>query len=402
MNLLFQRIKTLARQQHQEAIHIRRHIHQHPELSFEEKETSAYISSRLTEWGIPHQLQVAGYGIVGLIEGKNPQSRCIALRADMDALPIREQTGKSYCSRNEGVMHACGHDAHTAILLATAHVLNSLRNEFEGSIKLLFQHAEEKLPGGAVGLIAAGALENPDVQAIVGLHVLPTMEAGLVGFREGPFMASSDEVTITIRGKGGHAAMPDLIQDTILTASQVIVNLQQVASRMAPPLTPTVLSFGKINAEGAHNVIPDEVIISGTFRTFSETWREKAWQKIKEIANHTAMAAGTTADVHILKGYPVLINHIGVTSIARLAAEEISGPENVLHIDQRMTAEDFAWYTHQVPACFFRLGTANSALGISGNLHTSTFDIDENSLLTGVENMSAIAIKLLESNKLEP
>ncbi len=392
-----EKIKEKAKAYHSEAVALRRHFHRHPELSFEEKETSAYISAQLTKYGIEHQTKVAGYGIIGIIRGRFPEKKCIALRADMDALPITEITEKSYCSANQGVMHACGHDAHTSILLITARILAEMSDDFEGTIKLLFQPAEEKLPGGALGMIEASALEKPDVSAIAGLHVLPTMEAGKVGFRDGAFMASSDEVTITIKGKGGHAAMPDLINDTVLIAAQTLVNLQQVVSRLAPPLVPTVLSFGRIIAEGAHNVIPSEVVLNGTFRTFDEAWRNKAEKHIHEIATGTATSFGAQAVVEITKGYPVLINDLKTTETAYQAAVEFLGSENVEKIDQRMTAEDFAWYTHRVPACFFRLGTGNTALGITSNLHTPTFDIDENSLETGIGTMVSVALKLLES-----
>lgn len=381
-----------------EAIAIRRHLHQHPELSFEEKETSAFLSSRLTQFGISHQTNVAGYGIVGIIEGKNPSKKCIALRADMDALPIKELSDKVYRSQNDGIMHACGHDAHSTILLMTARVLQQMADKFEGTVKLLFQPAEEKLPGGAKGMIEAGVLENPKVDAMAGLHVLPSMEAGKVGFRSGPFMASSDEVTITISGKGGHAAMPDQINDTVLIAAQTLVNLQHIASRLAPPLIPTVLSFGRLIADGAHNVIPSVVELNGTFRTFDEKWRIKAWQHIHEIATSTANAFGARAEVKITKGYPVLFNDSEITAFAMDATCQQIGNENVERIDQRMTAEDFAWYTHSVPSCFFRLGTGNPGLGITSGLHTPTFDIDETSLKTGIETMVSVALKLLSAD----
>ncbi len=389
-------IQHLARAASAEAIANRRHLHRHPELSFQEKETAAFISEKLTIYGIAHKTHIAGYGIVALIEGQNPDKNCIALRADMDALPIFESNSHDYCSVNPGVMHACGHDAHTAVLLAVAQILQQLRHRFHGSVKLLFQPAEEKLPGGAVALIEAGVLSNPKVNAIVGLHVFPTLEAGKVGFREGPYMASSDEINIKVKGKGGHAAMPDLINDTVVAAAQIVVNLQQISSRNAPPLIPTVLSFGRFMALGAYNVVPSEVLIQGTFRTFDEPWREKAHKLIGNIARHTAEASGCTAEVFIEKGYPVLINDATTTQIAKETTDDFLGSENVIRLDQRMTAEDFAWYSHQVPSCFFRLGTGNSAKGIDSNLHTSTFDIDESSLETGIGTMTAIALELLK------
>ena len=393
---MHRKVQELAASFFVETVAIRRHLHQHPELSFQEKETAAFISAKLKEYGISHQTGIAGHGIVALIEGKNPGKRCIALRADMDALPIREQSSQPYCSRNEGVMHACGHDAHSAILLSAGRILKEIKNDFEGTIKLIFQPAEEKLPGGAKAMIDAGVLQNPEVNAIIGLHVLPSMESGSLGFRAGPFMASGDEVNITVKGKGGHAAMPDLITDTVLIASQIIVNLQQVVSRMAPPSTPTVLSFGRLIAEGSYNIIPAEVTIQGTFRTFDENWREKARNQIALIAQHTAIAAGATAEVFIEKGYPVLLNNDKITAQAQTAVIEFFGKEAVTDLPQRMTTEDFGWYSHEIPACFFRLGTANNAKGINSALHTSTFDIDESSLETGVASMAWIALKLLE------
>lgn len=396
MDQLNQEIQLLAREASTEAIANRRHLHRHPELSFQEKETAAFISGKLTSYGIAHQTQVAGHGVVALIEGLKPDEDCIALRADTDALPIFETNSHDYCSVNPGVMHACGHDAHTAILLAVAKLLHQLRHRFHGSVKLLFQPAEEKLPGGALAMIEAGVLTNPKVKAIVGLHVFPTLEVGKVGFREGPYMASADEINIKVKGKGGHAAMPDQINDTVVAAAQTVVNLQQISSRNAPPLIPTVLSFGRFMAQGAYNIIPSEVLIQGTFRTFDETWRERAHKLIESIAQHTAAAAGCAAEVFIEKGYPVLINEAATTQKAQDAANGFLGSKNVVRLDQRMTAEDFAWYSHQVPACFFRLGTGNSTKGIDANLHTPTFDIDESSLEIGIGTMTAIALQLLK------
>ncbi|MBW7848656.1 MAG: amidohydrolase [Bacteroidales bacterium] len=397
MKTLLKQIKTLATATYPETVEFRRHLHQYPELSFHEKETSAFVAKQLNAWGIPHQQNVSGYGVVGLIEGRNAPAGCVGLRADMDALPITERSDKSYRSCNPGVMHACGHDAHTAILLSTAHILQQLRHEFEGTVKLIFQPAEEKLPGGAIGMINAGILQHPTVDAIVGLHVLPSMAAGSLGFRSGAFMASSDEITICITGKGGHAAMPHLSNDTILAAGHVIVALQQLVSRMNSPLIPSVLSFGNITTEGAHNILPSEVVISGTFRTFDENWRLQAHEKIKNIAIHTAAASGTTAEVTIGHGYPVVRNDNTLTRLAMDISTEMIGKQNVQEIEARMTAEDFGWYGQHVPACFFRLGTAGIAPETASGLHSPTFDIDENSLLTGVTAMSSIAVHILNS-----
>lgn len=393
--MIIRQIKELSARYFSDTITLRRYLHQYPELSFQEANTADFISRKLQEYGIPHQKDVSGHGIVALIEGRNPQEQCIGLRADMDALPIEEKASHKYVSLNKGVMHACGHDAHTAMLLVAGRILNDLKNHFNGSVKLLFQPAEEKLPGGALGMIEAGVLQTPDVLSLTGQHVLPTLEAGKVGFRTGAFMASTDEITIHIIGNGGHAAMPDQINDTVLIASQVVVALQQIASRMAPPLIPTVLSFGRMIADGAHNIIPAEVLIQGTFRTFDETWRAKAKELIRQIATHTAAASGAKAVVEIQDGYPVLMNDQKLTLAAIEAAKEFLGKENVILIDQRMTAEDFAWYTHHVPSCFYRIGTGNASKGISAGLHTPHFDIDEAMLEHGSGLLAWMAISQL-------
>jgi len=394
--MLKEKIQQLAHDFHSETIANRRYIHQHPELSFQEVNTARFISQKLDEWQIQHQTGVGGHGIIGLIGKPIANKKCIALRADMDALPILETNRHDFVSKNQGVMHACGHDAHTSMLLTAARILKEIENQLEGQIKLIFQPAEEKLPGGALGIIKAGGLKNPDVQRIVGQHVFPGLEAGFVGFRSGAYMASADEITIRIKGKGGHAAMPNQINDTVLTAAQVIVNLQQVVSRFAPPIVPTVLSFGRLIADGIFNIIPDEVLIQGTLRTFDETWRASAKTHIRRITENTASAANMKAEVLIEDGYPFVMNEDRTTQLAKKAAIAYLGAEKVIDLEQRMTAEDFAWYSQQIPATFYRIGTANSARGISSNLHTSTFDLDEESLLTGSGLMAWIAVEQLK------
>ncbi len=389
-------IKELAARFYHETVFVRQHLHRHPELSFQESDTASFVASKLKEYGIPFKKDIGGHGIIALIEGNNPTEHCTALRADLDALPIQESSNESYCSVNEGIMHACGHDAHTAMMLTAGRILFELRHHFDGTVKLIFQPAEEKLPGGALEIIRAGGLENPKPKQIIGQHVLPTLESGKVGFRTGAFMASSDEINIRVTGKGGHAAMPDKFTDTVLIASQIVVNLQQIVSRFASPLMPTVLSFGKIIANGAHNVIPSEVLIQGTFRTFNEEWRAKAKEHITRIAQQTALAGGGNAEVHIEHGYPFLWNDEFTTKTAQKSAIEYLGKENVVELDQRMTAEDFAWYSHQLPACFYRIGTRNESLKITSDLHTSTFDIDESVLESGSGLMAWIALSNLE------
>jgi len=375
---------------------IRHHLHQNPELSFHERETAAYISQLLTSWGIDHQTGIAGHGIVGVIKGQNPGKRTIALRADMDALPITEANQVPYKSMRQGVMHACGHDVHMTCLLGTIKLLNSLKADFNGSVKFIFQPAEETLPGGAQQMIIEGVLKNPDVEMILGQHVFPELEAGMAGFKSGDYMASSDEINLIITGRGGHGAMPEKFNDTVLAMAQIIVALQQIVSRKAPTQIPTVLSFGKVIADGAHNVIPSEVIVRGTFRTFDERWRTTAHQLIETIAHHTAVAFGVRCEVVIDKGYPVVINHPEETKLVREAAIEFLGLENVVELEIRTTAEDFGYFLQQIPGCFYRLGTRNQSLNITSNLHTDTFNIDEKAIETGTGLMTWLALQRLE------
>lgn len=375
---------------------IRHHIHANPELSFEEYETAAYISSKLKEWGIEHQAGVAGTGVIGLIKGKNPDKKCIALRADMDALPIQEANETPYKSKNDGVMHACGHDVHSSCLLGVARILNDLKDEFEGSVKLIFQQGEEKHPGGASLLIEAGVLENPKPEAIFALHVYPHMPSGTVGFRAGQYMASTDEIYITIEGQSGHAALPNKAVDPIAIAAQVITGLQQVVSRRANPIIPSVLTFGKIEAGFATNVIPDKLELWGTFRTMNEDWRAEAHELIKSFTTHTCEAFGAKATINIPKGHASLFNDPEVTNKAEGWAKDYLGEDNVKTLDLRMTGEDFSFYTLHMPGCFFRLGTNKNDKEFTASVHNAHFDIDEDALKTGVGTMTSIAINALK------
>jgi amidohydrolase len=393
--MIADKIKALAQQYKPDVIGVRRHLHAHPELSFQEFETSAYIQSVLTQWGIPFKNNIVKTGIVATIEGRNPQSKTIALRADIDALPIIEENDVPYKSVNTGVMHACGHDAHTSSLLGVARILSTLKDEFEGTVRLLFQPGEERIPGGAKLMIEEGVLENPRPYSILGQHVLPQLEAGKVGFKGGMFMASADELYVTVRGKGGHGAMPHLTIDPILVASHIIIALQQLVSRNAQPGVPTVLSFGKFIANGATNIIPDVAVLEGTFRTMNEPWREKAHGLMKHMAETIAQSMGATCEFTVLKGYPFLVNDEDVTARARQAAVEFLGEENVVDLESRMTAEDFAYFSQVLPACFYRLGTGNAARNITSGIHTPTFDIDEDSLETGMGLMAYLAVKEL-------
>jgi amidohydrolase len=379
-------------------ISIRRHLHSTPELSFLEEKTSKYISRLLTEWKIPHDINVGGYGIVGLIKGKNPDSEVIALRADMDALAITEQNKIDYKSLNSGVMHACGHDVHMTCLLGAVKILNENRNSFNGTVKFIFQPAEENLPGGAIKMIEEGVLENPKPEMIFAQHVFPDLEVGKVGVKAGVYMASSDEINLYISGKGGHAAMPDSFDNTVLAAAKIIVDLQPINSNLAPAGVPSVLSFGKIVADGAHNVIPSEVIIRGTFRTFDEKWRNNAHELIRKIATQNASQYNTHCEVVIDKGYPVLKNDDKATKLFRESAIDYVGKENLEELKIRTTVEDFARYTQLIPGCFYRLGIANKEEGITSNLHTPNFNVDERSIEIGTGLMIWNTIKVLNTN----
>ena len=392
--MLKDKISLLAKEIHSNVVENRRHLHAHPELSFHEYQTSAYVAQKLDELGIKYQ-KMANTGLVAIIQGDKPSDGVVALRADMDALPIVEANEVSYKSKNASVMHACGHDAHTSSLLGTAKILTELKNEFGGTVKLIFQPAEEKLPGGANMMIKEGVLENPKPDAVIGQHVMPLIETGQVGFRSGKYMASTDEIYVTVYGKGGHGAQPQQNIDPVLITSHIIIALQQIISRVADPKTPSVLSFGKVIANGATNVIPNEVYLEGTFRTMDEDWRARAHEKMKKMAEGIAEAMGGSCDFNIVRGYPFLINEEKLTAEVRAHAEDYLGKENVLDLDIWMAAEDFAYYSQVSDACFYRLGTGNKERGITSSVHTPTFDVDEESLKLSTGLMAYIALKQL-------
>ena len=395
--ILKEKIKQLSSEYFDEVVAIRRHIHANPELSFQEYETSAFVRKTLENFGYENITSIAGTGLTVTVAGKNPEKKVIALRADMDALPIIEANEVPYKSKNKGVMHACGHDVHTASMLGAAKILQTIKDDFEGTVKFIFQPGEEKLPGGASVMIKEGILENPSPSVILGQHVMPSLSAGKVGFRPGMYMASADEIYVTVTGKGGHGAMPELCVDPVLISSHIIVALQQVISRMSSPKIPSVLTFGKVIADGATNVIPDEVKIEGTFRTFNEEWRADAHQKMKRMAEGIAESMGGSCDFDIHVGYPYLENHPELTASSKQAAIEYMGAENVVDLDLRLTAEDFAYFTQERDACFYRLGTRNEAKGIVSSVHTPTFDIDEETLKTGMGLMAWLAVNNLGS-----
>lgn len=389
------KIKKLAQSYYSEIRDCRRYLHAHPELSNQEVNTSNYLAEFLEKEGIKVQRNVFENGLVAIIEGKNPGKKTIALRADMDALPILEENGFDYISINNGVMHACGHDVHMASLLGTAKILNTIKNEFEGSIKLIFQPAEELIPGGAKFQIEEGVLENPKVEQMFAQHVYPELEAGKIGIKSGKYMASTDEINIKVIGKGGHAAMPHDLIDPVYIASQIVVALQQISSRNAKFNIPTVLSFGEFIAKGAYNVIPNEVKIKGTFRTLNEDWRAEAHRRIEEIANGIAESAGGKCEVFINKGYPFLVNDEALSNKAFEAAVDFLGADKVEKLDIRMTGEDFAYFAQKVPSCFYRLGIGKTTKGKTAGLHTSNFDIDESCLETGSGLMAWLSLNEL-------
>lgn len=390
-------IKTLARQYAADIIANRRYLHANPELSFNEYNTARFVAEQLKAIGLTPQEGVANTGLVALIEGRGASSenRVVGLRADMDALPIHEANDVPYKSTVEGVMHACGHDVHTSSLLGTARILQELRDQFSGTVKLVFQPAEEKAPGGASLMIKDGVLENPAPASMLGQHVAPNVPVGKIGFREGMYMASTDELYLTVIGKGGHGAMPDQLIDPVLIASHIIVALQQIISRNRKPANPSVLSFGRFIADGVTNVIPNEVTIEGTFRCMDEEWREDGLRRMKKMAEGMAEAMGARCEFTVVRGYPFLKNHPELTRRMRSAATEYMGAENVVNLDLWMAGEDFAFYSQVVDSCFYRLGTRNEERGIISGVHTPTFDIDESALEIGAGLMSWLAIEEL-------
>src|ERR1700749_2344166 len=371
-----------------------RHLHSHPELSFHEVETSAYVARKLEDMGLEYH-KMADTGLVAMIKVDKPSDRVVALRADMDALPITEANDVPYKSQNVGVMHACGHDAHTSSLLGTARILTELKSQFAGTVKLIFQPAEEKLPGGASLMIKEGVLKNPKPQAVLGQHVMPLIDAGKVGFRAGKYMASTDELYVTVKGKGGHGAQPQMNIDPVMITAQILTALQQVVSRFADPKNPSVLSFGKVIANGATNVIPNEVYLEGTFRTMDEKWRDEAHRRMKKMAEGIAEAMGGSCEFNIMNGYPFLINEEKLTAKTRNHAEDYLGKENVLDLDIWMAAEDFAYYSQAADSCFYRLGTRNESRGIVSSVHTPTFDVEEDAFKISTGLMAYLALKQL-------
>ena len=391
---LLARIQALAAEHHSEWVGIRRHLHAHPELSFEEHQTMDYVSSVLTSWGVDHQTHVTGTGIVAHVHGQQPDSRTVALRADMDALPITEANEVDYASTNPGVMHACGHDVHTTSLLGALRILQLTSDGWQGTVRCIFQPGEETIPGGAKDMVAAGVLTNPEPAGIFGQHVFPDLPAGHVGVRGGAYMASADEIHLTVKGQGGHAALPHKCRDAVLAASNVVVAAQQLVARLCPPGQPSVLSFGFMEALGSTNVLPNEVRLKGTFRAMDEGWRHQAHKALAALIQSTCQAHGCEADLDIRKGYPAVNNHVGMAAAFKAVACEYLGTEHVHDLDIRMTGEDFSYFANEIPGCFYRLGTASpepgNDLGTHG-LHTPRFDVDEEALKVGTGLMAYAA-----------
>lgn len=390
---ILSKIKSLSTKFHKEVISIRRYLHANPELSFQEYNTSSYIAKTLEKDGLKVKKGIVKTGLEVLLKGEKSESnKVIALRADIDALPINEKNKINYKSKNKGVMHACGHDVHTSSLIGVAKILNELKNEFSGTIKFIFQPGEEKLPGGASLMIKEGILKNPKPNLIYGQHVLPDLSIGKIGFCKKTCTASSDEIRLTIKGKGGHAAMPHVLIDPIIIASNIIISLQQIISRNKPPLVSSLLSFGKIEGLGATNIIPDQVYIEGTFRSMNEEWRKKAHIKIKKIAENTAAAMGGKCEVKIDKGYPTLLNNENLVNNTIEYSKKYLGNNNVVILDPFMFAEDFAYFAQKIPSCFYFLGVNNKQKNINSSIHTPNFNIDEDALKIGMGLMSWLTI----------
>ncbi len=394
---LINRIKLLVGGSFQDILATREYLHAHPELSFDEYNTADFIAKKLDEFNISYKKGIAKTGLVAIIKGRNPERKVVALRADMDALPINELNDVPYRSLNTGIMHACGHDVHMACVLGVASIITKLKDNFEGTIKLIFQPSEEKLPGGASVMIKEGVLQNPKVEKIIGQHVYPELEAGKVGFRPGIYMASCDELHVTVKGKGGHAALPQNVVNPLIIAAKILI---AVSDRIAlgKEAIPTVISFGKIQGDGATNIVPNIVKIEGTFRTLDENWRAKAHKIMVEEANKIAVDMQGSCDFNIIKGYPFLKNEEVFTNRMINCAKEYLGSENVVDLDLRMTAEDFSYYSQVCDACFYRLGVRNEAAGITSSVHTATFDIEPEALKVGVGLMAWLALcELAES-----
>lgn len=378
---MLNQIKSLADAVFDRVVELRRQIHRRPELAFEEVETAKLVAETLNRLGMEVETGVAKTGVVAILRGGLP-GPITALRADMDALPIEEENTFDFASEVPGTMHACGHDAHTSSLLGTAMILSSIKDQLAGTVRFMFQPSEERIPGGAKVMIEAGALG--EASSVFGQHVTPRLETGTIGIRPGPYMSSVDEIRLTVRGEGGHAAEPhNLSADAIVVAAHIVLALQTVISRKCPPDVPSVLSIGRIIGDGATNIIPAVVTMEGTFRSMDEAWRERAYGLIEQVAAGTAAAHGAVCEVDIRKGYPALNNDEGLSSEVRAAAVDYVGENHVVDLDPWFASEDFAYYAQKIPGAFYRLGTGNRQSGITNRLHTPRFTVDEEALRIG-------------------
>ena len=383
---------------HAEAIYLkvkgyREHLHQFPELSYQEFETMAFVSERLSELGIPHETKIGGTGVVGIIRNERHalDASCVALRADLDALPIQEDNDMPYCSKRPGIMHACGHDFHTATLLGVAELLMSIKDELPHPVKLIFQPGEERNPGGATLMIADAVLENPKVSHLFALHVFPDLMAGELGLKGGLYMASCDEIHLSINGIGGHGAVPAKCVNPLSIAAEIIVSTEGILTAEKPQDVPQVISFGRMEALGSTNVIPSSAILKGTFRTMDEAWRKKAHGLMTENFEKLAAKYGGTIDVDISIGYPFLHNDEGLTDKAKKSFETFFGPQNVIDLPQRMTSEDFSFYSQLAPVCFYRVGVADKNKSVNYGVHHPKFDVDPMSLLIAMKSFVTCA-----------
>jgi amidohydrolase len=376
----------------------RRYLHQHPELGMQEYETSAYVVERLRALQVESiRTGIANTGVTALIHGRKPgdgASKVALVRADMDALPILEENDVEYKSLSPGAMHACGHDAHTAMLLGVARILLDRRDQFSGTVKLLFQPAEEG-PGGAKPMIEQGVLENPHVDAVFGLHVAQDLELGKIEVRPGPAMASSDRFNVIIQGKGGHGASPHLAVDPVMVAAYAVTTLQTIVSREVDPVDPAVVTVGKIQAGQANNVIPDTAELRGTVRSFNPERRQMLARRVQDVITGVAESFGASAQVEYQFGYPATINNPEMTDLVIEAARGVVGEDNVLIADLQMGAEDFSYFLQERPGCFFFVGTRNEERGLTWGHHHPRFDIDEDGMAIGMQVMASSVMRYL-------
>lgn len=394
-----QRIREMVLKNDEEVVRLRRHFHMNPEVGYEEHDTAHFVAQYLRNEGLEVVEGVGGLSVTGLLKGRH-DGPCVALRADMDALPVEEETGLAFSSLRQGVMHACGHDGHMAMLLVAARVLSQMRDEVHGSVKFLFQSAEECAPnGGAKYMIQAGVLENPRPKMVFGLHLWPDVPLGKVGVKVGPLMSASDRLRIHVKGRGGHGAIPHQAVDAVLVASQIVTSLQAIVSRQVDPLDAAVVTIGELRAGTRYNVIAGEAHLDGTVRTQNEALRDTMPAKIRHLSEHVAEAMGAQASVTYEKGYPTLYNDVGAVSIVREAVIDTLGAAGVLEVERpSMGGEDFAFFTQEIPGAFIWLGCREN--GVNGYpIHNSRYTFDETALPIGVEVLCRTALSAMKELK---